>query len=111
MGNPAGVHRDFEGLEQRRRAAAELLRKGMSQAEVARRLGVHRQSVSRWAQQLEVGGPAALKGAGRAGRAIEGNDPGSVARRPALSRLSHRCDRCQPGAQRPVRTCLFHFFL
>ena len=68
MGNPAGVHRDFEGLEQRRRAAAELLRKGMSQAEVARRLGVHRQSVSRWAQQLEVGGPAALKGAGRAGR-------------------------------------------
>ena len=29
MGNPAGVHRDFEGLEQRRRDAAELLRKGM----------------------------------------------------------------------------------
>jgi DNA-binding GntR family transcriptional regulator/transposase len=68
MGNPAGIHRDFVGLEQRRREAAELLRQGRSQAEVARRLGVHRQSVSRWAQQLEEGGPAALKRAARAGR-------------------------------------------
>lgn len=68
MGNPAGIRRDFIGLEQRRRDAAELLRQGIHQAEVARRLGVHRQSVSRWAQQLEKGGPAVLKRAGRAGR-------------------------------------------
>jgi transposase len=33
-------------------AAAELLKQGMSQSEVARRLGVHRQSVIRWARQL-----------------------------------------------------------
>lgn len=68
MGNPAGVRRDFEGLERRRRQAAELLREGVLQAEVARRVGVHRQSVSRWAQQLKRGGLRALKKAGRAGR-------------------------------------------
>jgi GntR family transcriptional regulator, rspAB operon transcriptional repressor len=68
MGNQAGIPRDFVGLEQRRRDAAELLRQGVRQAEVARRIGVHRQSVSRWAQQLEKGGPNVLKRAGRAGR-------------------------------------------
>ena len=68
MGNPAGVSRDFEGLERRRLKAAGLLQKGVSQAEVARRVGVHRQSVSRWALQLEQGGREGLKRAGRAGR-------------------------------------------
>src|SRR5215469_14846356 len=68
MGNPAGVRRDFVKLEQRRREAAELLRQGVHQAEVARRVGAHRQSVSRWALQLEQGGMRALKRAGRAGR-------------------------------------------
>jgi transposase len=37
-------------------------------AEVARQVGVHRQSVSRWQRQLENGGVRALKQAGRAGR-------------------------------------------
>src|SRR5437870_2488119 len=68
MGNPAGVRRDFVGLEQRRREAAELLRQGVHQAEVARRVRAHRQAVSRWAQQLEEGGLRGLKRAGRAGR-------------------------------------------
>jgi len=68
MGNPAGVRRDFEKLEQRRLAGAEFLRLGVSQAEVARRVGVHRQSVSRWAEALERGGRRALRKAGRAGR-------------------------------------------
>jgi len=68
MGNPAGVRRDFEKLEQRRLEAAELLRQGIHQAEVARRVGVHRQSVSRWAQELEQGGKRALRKAGGAGR-------------------------------------------
>src|SRR5262244_3722791 len=68
MGNPAGVRRDFEKLEQRRLEAAELLRQGFHQAEVARRVGVHRQSVSRWAEELERGGKRALRKAGRAGR-------------------------------------------
>jgi len=68
MGNPRGVRRDFEALERRRLQAAQLLRKGLSQSEVARRLAVHRQSVSRWAKQLAEGGQASLKKAGRAGR-------------------------------------------
>ena len=68
MGNPAGVRRDFVALEQRRREAAELLRQGVHPAEVARRVRVHRQSVGRWAKQLERGGLRALKRSGRAGR-------------------------------------------
>jgi transposase len=48
--------------------AARLLEKGYSEAEVARRVGVHRQSVNRWAKELAAGGRAALKRAGRAGR-------------------------------------------
>jgi transposase len=48
--------------------AARLLETGYSQAEVARRVGVHRQSVSRWAEQLQQEGRRALKKAGRAGR-------------------------------------------
>jgi transposase len=68
MGNAAGVRRDFAGLERRRMTAAKLLEKGVSQSEVARRLGVHRQSVVRWARQLAQLGPAGLQKAGRAGR-------------------------------------------
>jgi len=68
MGNPAGVRRDFEALERRRMEAARLLKQGVSQSEVARRLGVHRQSVIRWDRQLAQAGRASLKQAGRAGR-------------------------------------------
>jgi transposase len=41
---------------------------GLSEAEVARRIGVHRQSVNRWNQRLAYSGLGALKKAGRAGR-------------------------------------------
>ena len=62
----------FDGISrnwnERRLLAAGLLRQGVPQAEVARQVGVHRQSVSRWAQQLAAGGRQALKKAGRAGR-------------------------------------------
>jgi transposase len=68
MGNPRGVERDFVGLKQRRLRAARLLSQGMSQAEVARQVGAHRQSVSRWAGELKAKGLPGLKGAGRAGR-------------------------------------------
>ena len=68
MGNPAGVRRDFQALEQRRLRAARLLKQGVHQSEVARRVGAHRQSVSRWAQQLEAAGLSGLRKAGRAGR-------------------------------------------
>ena len=68
MGNPAGVRRDFEALEQRRLEALRLLRQGLNQSEVARRVWVVRQSVARWAAQARAGGKRALRQAGRAGR-------------------------------------------
>ncbi len=68
MGNPAGVKRDFVALEQRRMRAAQLLRKDLSEAEVARQVGVHRQSVNRWHRQLQTAGRGGLKRAKRAGR-------------------------------------------
>jgi len=68
MGNPRGVKRDFDQLERRRLKAANLFDRGLSQAEVARRLNVHRQSVSRWYQSWQEQGLKALRKAGRAGR-------------------------------------------
>lgn len=68
MGNPQGVKRDFEALEKRRFRAHDLLKRGLSEAEVARQVGAHRQSVNRWAKQIEKHGRVGLKGAGRAGR-------------------------------------------
>ena len=68
MGNPAGVRRDFAALERRRMEAARLLRQGLSQSEVARELGVHRQSVSRWARELGESGVRGLRQAKRTGR-------------------------------------------
>ncbi len=68
MGNPRGVERDFDHLERRRLKAARLFERGLSQGEVSRRLGVHRQSVSRWHQAWSKAGPRALRKAGRAGR-------------------------------------------
>ncbi len=49
-------------------AAARLLGAGVSQSETARRLGVHRQSVIRWARTLRRSGTRGLHQAGRAGR-------------------------------------------
>src|SRR5271157_3606357 len=60
--------RDFSALEQRRLRAARLLQRGLRPAEVARRVGVHRQSVGRWKAQLEREGVAGLRKAGSAGR-------------------------------------------
>lgn len=64
----ANAKRDFSAMEERRREAARLLRQGVSQAEVARRTAVSRQSVSRWAAMLEQEGLRGLHRAGRAGR-------------------------------------------
>jgi transposase len=67
----AAGKRDFSALERRRMKAARLLKRGLRPAEVARRLGVQRQSVGRWRRQLEEVGPAGLKQAGRAGRKLK----------------------------------------
>jgi transposase len=62
------ARRDFEGMEQRRTRAARMFARGVAQADVARQLGVSRQSVSRWYAEWRRGGSKALKAAGRAGR-------------------------------------------
>jgi transposase len=75
MGNPAGVKRDFEVLEKRRMKAMGLLeRNDLNQSEVARRLQVCRQTVSRWVDKFRDGGEEALRKAGRAGRKPELTD-------------------------------------
>src|SRR5216684_1073563 len=78
MGNPAGVRRDFAALERRRMEAARLLRQGLSQSEVARRVGLQRKSVSRWARELEQSGVHGLRKAARSGRPAK-LDPGQLA--------------------------------
>ena len=55
-------------LERRRLRAGRLLLKGMSQAEVARRVGVARSTVCGWARRLEQGGLEALRSRGPRGR-------------------------------------------
>jgi transposase len=64
----ARTRRDFKALEQRRLEGARLLREGLRKAEVARRLGVSRQSVGRWAKTLNKHGRQGLRRAKRAGR-------------------------------------------
>lgn len=53
--------RDFKELEKRRLKAAKLLLRGVTKAEVARRLGVARQTVAAWEKRLAAGGREALK--------------------------------------------------
>ena len=56
MGNPAGVKRDVKALEKRRLEAGRLLEKSdLKQSEVARRLRVCRQTVSRWWEEFKFG--------------------------------------------------------
>jgi transposase len=58
------MKRDLKALQRRRLRAGRLLARGVAQAEVARRVGVSRQSVSRWASRVADGGQPALKAAG-----------------------------------------------
>jgi transposase len=53
--------------EARRLQAAELFAQGRSQAEVARQLGVSRQSAHLWHARVEQGGVDALRSRGRTG--------------------------------------------
>lgn len=55
-------------LERRRRRAITLHAEGLWPAEVARRVGASRQSVSRWLAAHQRGGDAALRATGRLGR-------------------------------------------
>jgi transposase len=63
-----GQRRDFEALKARRLRAADLFRRGKTQAEVAGALGVSREAASQWYRAWSTGGRQALVGAERAGR-------------------------------------------
>jgi transposase len=52
--------RDYELMEERRLNGARLLEEGVSQSEVAREMGVTRQSVHRWAKVMEAEGEKGL---------------------------------------------------
>jgi len=56
-----GRKRDLKELEQRRLRAARLLKRGYTQAEVARACAVSRSAVSLWSRELAAGGRPALK--------------------------------------------------
>lgn len=68
MGNPAGVRRDFDALEQRRFQAIRLLDDGVNQTDIAHRLKVSRSTVVRWVNRYRHQGREALQKTGRAGR-------------------------------------------
>ena len=60
--------RDFEALTQRRMRAGTMFEKGSSQADVARELGVSRETASQWHATWREHGVEGLRGAQRAGR-------------------------------------------
>ena len=55
-------------MEERRLRAADLFRRGVIPAEIARQLGVSHQVVSEWRKAWRQGGRGALRSAGRVGR-------------------------------------------
>jgi transposase len=55
------LRRDFEEMEKRRMRGVAMLEKGISQSEVARRLGVRRQSVHEWTKVVKTTGKEGLK--------------------------------------------------
>ena len=55
-------------MEERRLQAADLFRRGVIPADIARQLGVSHQVVSEWRTAWRQGGRAALRSAGRVGR-------------------------------------------
>jgi transposase len=80
MGMPKGCKIDGEALKARRLEARRLLREGLTQAEVARRLKTTRQSVNRWAKM-----PAReLAQVRRQGRKSQLNDADRLRLREAL---------------------------
>lgn len=60
--------RDHQQMERRRLKAAGYFERGLGASEVARKLGVRRQSAHAWKQAWEKGGEASLRSHGSAGR-------------------------------------------
>jgi putative transposase len=62
------MRRDLKAMEERRLRAADLFRRGVIPADIARQLGVSHQVVSDWRKAWLQGGRTALRSAGRVGR-------------------------------------------
>jgi len=58
----------LKAMEKRRMQAADLFRRGVIPAEIARRIGVTHQVVSEWRKRWRQGGRAALRSTGPVGR-------------------------------------------
>ena len=65
---PTAERRDRQAFEDRRLHAADLFARHVHQAEVARRLDVSRQTVSRWYARFKADGTAGLSSRGAPGR-------------------------------------------
>ena len=65
---------DGHELKERRVQGARLLQSGLHPAEVARRVGVSRQSVMRWERRLKSGGLKHLSRIGKRGRPAQLSD-------------------------------------
>jgi transposase len=100
MGNPRGVRRNFEALERRRLEGLKLLRQGFNQSEVARRVKVCSQTVSRWARTVAEQGEKGIRAAGRAGRLPMLN---SRQRQQLVNRLLEGPEKL--GYETPLWTC------
>jgi transposase len=68
MRKTKGQPRDFQEMERIRVRAFRMHQKGVAQAEIARKLDVTKQAVSRWKTIWEKDGLAGLRFPGRAGR-------------------------------------------
>jgi transposase len=65
---PTTERRDRQAFQDRRLHAADLFQQGIHQAEVARTLGVSRQTISRWHARWQADGTAGLASRGAPGR-------------------------------------------
>ncbi len=94
------MKRDFRGLEKRRFEGLNLLRQGFNQSEVARRVKVCSQTVSRWANAFSEEGEKALRATGRAGRKPRLDEK---QRRRLVARLLEGPEKL--GYETPLWTC------
>ena len=102
------TRRDFDGLGERRREAMTLLDDGVSQADVARELGVTRQTVSRWAKLKEAypdDEPWRRRALGRPG-GLTDEQKTSLARRLADSCVREFGSRWGIRSRKPIRWTL-----
>ena len=94
-----GIEQQLKDLEKRRKRGMRLLAQGLWPAEVARKIGVTRQSVLRWTQLKKKGGVEALKRPEHFGRPPKLND----AQRAELIKERFAVELSQPSVWRMLQ--------